>query len=64
MPVTQQAGGVGEEEEAVGLERRGQLEGELVAVDVDRHALFAERGRGEHRHVAVLQQEPHQRGVD
>ena len=43
MSVTEETGSV-EEEEAVGLERCGELEGELVAVDVDWHALFAERG--------------------
>ena len=47
MSVAQETGSVGKEEEAVGLERCGQLEGELVAVDVDWHALFAERGWGE-----------------
>ena len=42
--VTKQTGSVGEEEQPVGLERGGQLESELVAIDVDRDALFAEGG--------------------
>ncbi|MDF2757901.1 MAG: hypothetical protein K0S99_533, partial [Thermomicrobiales bacterium] len=64
LTVTQESGGVGKEEEAVGLERSCELKGEFVAVDVDWHSCFTERRWGEHRRVAILQEESHQRGVE
>src|SRR5438309_2148571 len=55
---------VGKDQQTLGLERGRDLHRQPVAVDIDRNAVVADRGRGDYRQVAVLQQQSQELRLD
>src|SRR2546423_4318828 len=55
--IAHEARGVGKDEQALGLERGGDLHGEAVAVDIDGDTVMADPRRGHHRRGTGVEQE-------
>src|SRR5437660_10195266 len=55
---------VGKDQQTLGLEGRGDLHGEAVAIDIDGDAVIADRGRGDNRQVAVIDQQAQELRLD